>query len=75
MGYSGASCFHTLKTDSRDIDKYAWDKERFGMLCTKVSNFSDWKTVIEELCHETKECTFELIRDRIQSLVTKTKTP
>lgn len=59
MGELGASCFHTLTDDSRDLDKYDWDKERFGQLCTQPENFTALKTAIEKLCYKNKKCTFE----------------
>lgn len=59
MGSEGASCFHTLSDESRDVSKAIWDLERFGQLCTKPENFANWKEAILELCHQTKQCTFE----------------
>lgn len=57
MGASGAECFHTFSSASREIPKAQWDQERFGQLCTKAQNFADWKAVILQLCSETKNCT------------------
>jgi hypothetical protein len=60
MGDDGASCFHTLTDDTRDLPKAEWDKERFGSVCTKSENFANMKTAIEELCHKAKGlCTYE----------------
>lgn len=59
MGADGATCVHFLSTDTRDIEKAAWDAERVGMLCTSSTNFANWKTAIEQLCHETKDCDFQ----------------
>ena len=59
LGSSGASCFHTLKTDSRDIPKPEWDAYRFGQICETADVFSDWKAVIEKLCSESHKCTYE----------------
>jgi hypothetical protein len=49
-GPYGASCFKTLSDNSRDIEKEEWDKERFGMICTKAENFAEWKIAILKLC-------------------------
>ena len=49
-GPYGASCFNTLSDNTRDIEKEQWDEERFGMICTKSSNFAEWKTAILKLC-------------------------
>jgi hypothetical protein len=59
MGTDGATCFHTLTTDQRDIPKDQWDTERFGMVCTQTINFADWKAALEKLCHMTKSCDYE----------------
>lgn len=58
LGPDGASCFHTLKDKSRDLNKPQWDQIRFGMLCTSAESFTNWKTAIEQLCNETKKCTY-----------------
>lgn len=77
MGSLGASCFHTLSDDSRDIDKDSWDKERFGMVCTQSENFADWKANLLKLCKETKMCSMDVLKKidafdgRIKSLVPK----
>lgn len=59
MGSAGASCFHTLSDESRDIDKSTWDEERFGMVCTKAENFANWKAAILKLCKASHGCTYE----------------
>lgn len=58
MGTMGAACFHTLTDETRDIEKAAWDAERFGMVCTNSDNFAAVKAVIEKLCYQTKSCTY-----------------
>jgi hypothetical protein len=58
MGEDGASCFHTLTTDSRDLTKAEWDSLRFGMACTKADTFGDWKANIEKLCNKTGICDY-----------------
>lgn len=55
----GASCFHTLSEDSRDLDKDTWDKERFGQVCTQPQNFIDLKSNLEKLCYKNKKCTYQ----------------
>ncbi len=59
IGEDGAACFNTLSDKSRDISKKDWDKERFGMICTKPQTFSDWEASIIKLCKVSKRCTFE----------------
>jgi hypothetical protein len=59
MGQQGASCFNTISDNSRDIEKEAWDKERFGMLCTKAESFANWKEALLKLCTLAKKrCTY-----------------
>lgn len=60
VGELGASCFHTLSDRERDIPKDDWDKDRVGMLCTSSETFENWQTAIEQLCHETKHCTYDV---------------
>lgn len=62
MGPDGAVCVHTLKPDTRDVSKEAWDIEREGMLCTQSSSFAVWKIIIEKLCYETKDCNYEQVK-------------
>jgi hypothetical protein len=59
MGELGASCFNTLNDDSRDLEKEAWDAERFGQVCTQPENFAAIKTTIEKLCYKNKKCTYQ----------------
>ncbi len=59
FGSEGASCFNTLSDNKRDISKEEWDKERFGMLCTKSQTFADWQASILKLCKASKRCSFE----------------
>lgn len=61
MGQQGASCFNTISDNSRDIEKEAWDKERFGMLCTKADSFANWKEAILKLCKLAgKRCKYDV---------------
>ena len=59
MGQLGASCFHTLSDDEREISLPEWDEERFGMICAKASDFASWKAALLKLCKLTKRCTYE----------------
>lgn len=59
MGSLGASCFHTLTTETRDVRPGAWDDERFGMVCTQAQTFADWKKVIEKLCSISGRCDYK----------------
>lgn len=58
-GAMGASCFHTLSDEKRQLDRYEWAAERFGMVCTKAENFADTKAAIEKLCRTSKRCSYE----------------
>jgi hypothetical protein len=58
----GASCFHTLSDKQRDLTIDQWDAERFGMVCTRAENFSNWKAAILKLCKATKSCSFEEVQ-------------
>lgn len=58
-GERGATCFYTLSDRTRKLSKKEWDLERFGKVCTGSENFANWKTAIEQLCYQTKSCTYE----------------
>jgi hypothetical protein len=59
MGPLGASCFNTLNDKTRDIEKEAWDEERFGMVCGKAAVFADTKRTILQLCETSKKCVYD----------------
>lgn len=59
MGELGASCFHTLTTETRDLNFEQWRIARFGMLCTDSQTFADWKGALLKLCSYTKRCDYE----------------
>jgi hypothetical protein len=61
MGQRGASCFHTISPSERDLNKEEWDRERFGMVCTKSENFSSWQKAILKLCDTSNICNYEVI--------------
>lgn len=58
MGAMGAHCFNTLSEEERELDKEAWDQERFGQVCTKVESFAEMKAALAKLCSRAR-CTFE----------------
>jgi len=71
LGEYGASCFNTNNDNYRDIPKNEWDKERFGMICTRAENYKEWKSAIEKLCKLAKfRCTFE-DKERIEDISIK----
>lgn len=57
-GRLGATCFHLLSDEQRDIPKAKWDDDRFGMVCEKPTVFADWKSIIETFCQNTGKCTY-----------------
>jgi hypothetical protein len=60
LGEYGASCFNTHNNNSREISREEWNKERYGMICTRAENYKEWKSAIEKLCKLAKfRCTFE----------------
>ncbi len=59
MGVDGAACFHTLSKDSRDLKKADWDKARFGMICESTDVFANIKDIIDTLCQNSGQCTYE----------------
>ena len=60
MGKEGAYCFNTLSDGSRPLLYEEWNRERFGMVCTKSENFTDWKKSILKLCRISKSCTYSV---------------
>lgn len=75
MGELGASCFHTLSEETRDVAKVDWDHERFGMVCTQPVNFGEWKKAILKLCKLSRRCSYDAkmkvvrFNDKVQSFV------
>lgn len=67
-GDLGAAEFHLLQQGQRDISKSEWDKMRFGMACTSLSNVIELKGAIEKLCKQTNNCTYEQI-EAVKALV------
>lgn len=70
MGGLGASCFHTLTDETRDIEKQEWDNERFGMVCTNAENFADMKKAILKFCSKYKICSFEF-KKKVNEIASK----
>lgn len=60
MGPSGASCFHTLSDQTRDIDKEQWDEERFGQICGQASAYVEFKNALLKLCADTGRCSWQV---------------
>lgn len=58
-GALGASCFHTLSDEARDLDKDEWDELRFGQVCTPSATLAEWKAAILKLCKATRACSFQ----------------
>jgi hypothetical protein len=63
MGSEGASCFHHLSDQERDLSKTQWDRLRFGQVCTSSRTFAEWKAAIEKLCSQSGRCTYEVERE------------
>lgn len=59
MGELGASCFHTLSTDTRDIDKEHWDQERYGQICGSAAAYVEFKNAVLKLCRDTGRCDYQ----------------
>lgn len=59
MGSEGASCYHTLSKETRDIPKTAWDEERVGMLCTHSEDFAALISALEKLCLKNNRCSYQ----------------
>lgn len=72
LGILGADCFNSFSNNERSVSKSQWDKERFGMLCTKSSSFTNWKAAIMALCQNTGQCTYE-VQDKVLKLDYKVK--
>jgi len=66
MGSEGAQCFNLLSDKERRILLPEWEKERFGMICTKADAFIEWKSAILKLCGLTKRCKYDVIQNVIQ---------
>lgn len=65
-GELGASCFHTLTDEARDLSKEEWDALRFGQVCTGPDNFANWKAAILKFCSRTKICSFDFKKKVIE---------
>jgi hypothetical protein len=80
LGASGATCFNTLNDETRDLPADRWEEERFGMLCTKSENFSEWSAAIMKLCRAAKwRCRYEdkkqviIFMNKVDSYIKKTE--
>lgn len=57
-GDLGAVKFHVLTTETGQVPKAEWDKERVGMACTVTDTFAQWKAAIETLCSWSHRCDY-----------------
>ena len=71
-GQDGAFCFHTLNNSERDITKEEWDALSPGWIAGSPEAFANLKIAVEQLCKETKKCTYET-QKRLQAFFEKTK--
>ena len=62
LGPLGANSFHTISEAERELTKAQWDKERFGMFCTKSDNLAEIIKVQLKLCNRTRACKKEVIK-------------
>jgi len=56
FGVNGAHCNWLFHDEPRELTFEQWDRERFGMICTKSANFKDWQADIQKLCAISKRC-------------------
>lgn len=72
----GAECFHIVSDKERTLDAQEWYEaragERFGQVCGSIDAYSNFKTIIEQLCYTTKACDVET-KKKIDNLFTKIK--
>lgn len=59
MGDYGASCFRTLSSGTRDLEKPEWDQVRFGQVCTSAATLAEWKAALMKLCSDSGRCDYE----------------
>ncbi len=62
LGPLGANCFHTQSEQERELTKAQWDKERFGMFCTKSDNLAETIKTQLKLCNRTRACKKEIVK-------------
>ena len=58
-GPLGATCFHTRNDETFDLDVQEWEENRYGMICTEASNYSDNIAIIQKACRACKCCTYD----------------
>lgn len=71
LGPQGASCFHTLSSESYDLDKQAWDSQREGMLCLSQTTFGDFKEELEKLCSLSNACAYDSVKKTLEEITLK----
>jgi len=62
IGDLGAHCAHMISPAERDLNKQQWDDLRFGQVCAASSVYVNLKTVLEQLCANTNDCTYEQVQ-------------
>ncbi len=58
-GPDGAYWFQSLSKGQGHLEKISWDVIRPGMICESTAVFANLKEVIETLCQNTNECTYD----------------
>ncbi len=58
-GPDGAFWFQSLSKGQGHLEKAEWDKLRRGMICETPAVFANLKEVIETLCQNSNQCTYE----------------
>lgn len=62
LGYQGAHCNNTLTDHPVDLNKSQWDILRYGWICEDADAFTDWKTIIQQLCDKhPSDCDYEAL--------------
>lgn len=74
LGSQGASCFHTLTTDSEQLTLQQWAERWDNLLdpqvCSVVETFVDIKGDVEKLCSDENICTYDMT-EKVNALSTK----
>lgn len=68
LGRDGAVCFQTLSDGTREVPQPDWDTERFGMVCTKVDSFANWKAAILKLCKASRRCVYAEVAETLDRI-------
>ena len=64
LGPLGATCFHSMTTDTESLTlqqwAQVWDNLDNPQVCTSASTLAEWKQDIEELCSYEQDCTVDV---------------